>query len=100
MLSGAAAVQVPQEVGQVLFLVAWSAGRPGLEAPESRAGDCPAQGRDYRLAGGVVIGPYVDRRPALGEAGKQAERGGRGTPVGADKRTRGVAELVGRGDEH
>ena len=60
MLSGAAAVQIPQEEGQVLFLVAWSAGRPGLEAPEPRAGDRPAHGRDYRLAGGVIIGTDVD----------------------------------------
>ncbi len=60
MLSGAGAAQVLQEEGQVLFLVAWGAGRPGLEAPEFRLGDRPAHGRDYRLAGVVVIGTDVD----------------------------------------
>lgn len=100
MLSGAVAAQVLQQEGQVLFLVAWRAGGPGLEAPEFRVGDRPAHGRDYRLAGGVIIGTNVDLRPAFGEASEQAERGGRGTPVCADKRTRRLAELIGRGDEH
>jgi hypothetical protein len=49
-------------------LVAWQAGRPGFEAPEFRVGDRPAHGRDYRLAGGVIIGTDVDWRPAFGEA--------------------------------
>jgi hypothetical protein len=60
MLSGAVAAQVLQQEGQVLFLVAWRAGGPGLEAPEFRVGDRPAHGRDYRLAGGVIIGTNVD----------------------------------------